>query len=332
MINDRKIRVCMIGAGNMASRVHYPSLASFDDVEIVGVIEGRAEPLAATCGKFGIPEAARHLVHSPTDYQAILKDLRPDGVYVVGQPEVMYPIWTWCLGNGFNLFVEKPMGITMHQSEMLAHLADQNKCITQVGHQRRSAPILVQMRERLLQNGPVVHAVVEFFKCDPTPMFGARDRMLDDGSHAIDTARYICGGEVVKVVSDCRRIGTPDINWIGATLSFDNGATCFVICNWASGRRVFRTQMHSFRGYADVEPELDAKLYLDGNYEGETFDTKAVSGGDELYVFGGFRAKNREFIDSLKSGVDGCTSPFRDTVKTMRICHTILGQALEAGV
>ena len=41
MITDRKVRICMIGAGAMASKVHYPSLSSFDDVEIVGVIETR---------------------------------------------------------------------------------------------------------------------------------------------------------------------------------------------------------------------------------------------------------------------------------------------------
>ncbi len=37
MAVSEKIRVAMIGAGAMANKVHYPSLASFDDVEIVAV-------------------------------------------------------------------------------------------------------------------------------------------------------------------------------------------------------------------------------------------------------------------------------------------------------
>ena len=49
--------------------------------------------------------------------------------------------------------------------------------------------------------------------------------MMDDGVHAIDTLRWMCGGEVVKVSSQCKRIGTPDINFISALLEFDNGAT-----------------------------------------------------------------------------------------------------------
>lgn len=332
MITDRKVRICIIGAGNMANNVHYPSLTSFEDVEIVGVLETRAERLNATCDKFGIPQNARFLLGLDTDYQTVLTDLKPDGVYVIGQPEIMYPIWHWCLTNGFNLYIEKPMGLTTHQAEALAYLAESKGLITQVSHQRRTAPILTQVRDRLLEKGPVVHGVVEFFKCDPTPMLIARDRMMDDGTHAIDTARWICGGEVVKVESECRRIGVPDINWFSATLHFDNGSSCQVVCNWASGRRVFRAQIHVPGGYADIEVEAEAHIYLDNDYNGETLTTKDAAGSDQNFVYGGFAAKNREFIESLKSGTDLCSSPFRDTVKTMRVCQTILAQAQAAGV
>src|SRR4051794_6841105 len=108
MIKDRKIRICMIGAGDMAGNVHYPTLASRDDVEIVAVIETRANRLNTTCDRFGIAEAARFLVRLDTDYQKVVKDLVPDAVYAIGQPEIMYPIWHWCLTQGFNVYIEKP--------------------------------------------------------------------------------------------------------------------------------------------------------------------------------------------------------------------------------
>lgn len=327
MVTPRKVRIVMVGAGKMANNVHYPSLASFDDVEIVGVIESRSDRLTETCDKYGIPEDARFLVSLDTDYQAIIQRLHPDGVYVVGQPEIMYGIWQWCLSSGFNLYIEKPMGLTMHQAEALAHLAEVKGLITQVSHQRRSAPIMTEMHRRVTAKGPITHGVVEFFKCDMTPMYIARDRMLDDGTHAIDTARWMCGGEVVRVDSSCRRIGVPDINWFTATLYFDNGSSCQVTCNWASGRRVFRAQMHAPGAYADVEVEREAFLYLDNNYAGEHFLTQDVAGSDQNFVYGGFQRKNREFIDSIKTGVDTCSSPFRDTVKTMKLCLDILARA-----
>jgi virulence factor len=332
MIRDRKVRICMVGAGNMAGNVHYPTLASRDDVEIVAVIETRADRLNTTCDRFGIAQSARFLVRLDTDYQKVVNDLAPDAVYAIGQPEIMYPIWQWCLSQGFNLYIEKPMGLTVHQAESLAYLAESRNLITQVSHQRRSAPILQQVRARLLEKGPIVHAVVEFFKCDITPMLTARDRMMDDGTHAIDTARWICGSDVIGVESRCRRIGVPDINWFGATLHFDNGSTCYVVCNWASGRRVFRVQMHVPGAYADVEVEAAAKVYVDNDYDGRTITTQLAARSDELRVFGGFAAKNGEFIESLKTGIDVCSSPFRDAVKTMRVCETILAQARQAGV
>ena len=41
-----KVRVGMIGAGSMVNRVHYPSLASFDDVEIAAIcdLDGNRSP------------------------------------------------------------------------------------------------------------------------------------------------------------------------------------------------------------------------------------------------------------------------------------------------
>ena len=326
-----KVRICMIGAGGMANSVHYPSLASFDDVEIVGICELDQKRLDTTADKYGIPKAARFFSTYYNGYQEMLKQLKPDGVYVIGQPHIMYDIWNWCLSNKFNLYIEKPMGLTWHQSQMLAHLAEKNRLITQVSHQRRTVPLLHAMKNRLLEKGPITHGVVEFYKCNIEPMTGARDHMMDDCTHSVDTARWICGGEVVSVESHCKRIGTPDINWIGATLHFGNGSTCFVINSWSSGRRVFRVQMHSPGGYTDAEVEGKAFLYLDGNYKGEEFDTKTVAGSGDNYILGGFRAKNREFIDSLKTGKDVTSSPFRDTVKTMEVCEKILANSLMRG-
>jgi len=109
---------------------------------------------------------------------------------------------------------------------------------------------------------------------------------------------------------------------------FDNGSVGFLVNTWTSGRRVFRVQMHAPGIYTDAEVEGKAHLYADGDYEGKQYDTKEVAGSDEFYVYGGFQAKNREFIDSIKTGHDRTSSPFRDCVKTMEVAETILAQAL----
>jgi hypothetical protein len=115
-------------------------------------------------------------------------------------------------------------------------------------------------------------------------------------------------------------------------LQFDTGATGFVVNSWTSGRRIFRVQMHAPGIFIDADIEGKARLYADGDVGGVEYDALEVAGSDEYYVFGGFRAKNREFIDSLKHGEDVTSSPFRDCLKTMEVAEKILAQALLHGV
>ncbi|MEO5995184.1 MAG: Gfo/Idh/MocA family oxidoreductase, partial [Chitinophagaceae bacterium] len=314
-----KARICIIGNGLFANKVHYPSLASFEDVEIIGICASDEGRLRQTALNFKIPLENIYVTKSRSGYQKMLMDLRPDGVYVIGQPGLMLDIWIWCLKNKFNLFIEKPMGSTLHQAQVLARLAIENNCITQVSYQRRSSPILQYIRQECLKKGAITHSIVEFSKYDITPMLGERDRMLDDYIHAVDTARYICGGEVIEIESRCKRIIVPDINWIGANLYFDNGASCYVIGSWTSGRRVFRVNIHAPGICSDVELEKEAYLYTEGDYEGTRYDSKEIAGSPELYIYGGFQRKSREFINSIISGKEETSSPFNDALKTMEV-------------
>jgi len=315
-----KVRVAMIGAGVMANSVHYPSLARMQDVAFAGICDLDADRLRTTADTYQIE--ARY-----TDYRRMVEEQAPDAVYAIGQPNMMYDIWTWCLKQGLNLYIEKPMGITLHQARALAYLAEKHGCITQVSFQRRACPIAVTLRAACLKRGPIVHALCRFYKNQPEPYLEARDHMLDDGVHAIDTLRWACGGEVVEVQSEIKRVGTPDYNFISALLRFDNGAIGLLVNSWTSGRRIFAIEMHSHGICAEVELEGKGYLYADGDIHGIQYDTRQVAGSDQLYMFGGFFAKNREFIDAVRSHTLPA-SHFGDAVKTMEVADRILAQTL----
>ena len=316
-----KTRIAFIGAGKMANAVHYPSLASFEDVEITGICDLDEGRLKETADKYNIPRRY-------TNYRKMADAEKPDGMYVIGPAHNMYDIVIWCLENKIPVFVEKPLGLNYHQASMLTELADKNKVITQVCHQRRSSPLLLAVLEKCKSHGHINHAVCEFYKYDMNPMYSACDHIHDDCSHSVDTLRSICGGEVINIESSCKKIGTPDINWVQAVLNFDNGSTGILINSWASGRRVFRLELHAPGIYSDVEIENKAYLYANGDYEGKVFDAKEISGGNDLYIYGGFKNKSREFIDSLQSGKEQTTSPFKDVLKTMLVVELITANAL----
>jgi virulence factor len=320
----QKARVAMIGAGSMANRVHYPSLASFPDVEIAAICDLDAARLRETADRYEVEKRY-------DNYRTMIEEIAPDAVYAIGPPHIMYDIWYWCLSQGLNLFIEKPMGISIHQARSLLYLAEQNGCITQVGFQRRTCPMVVQLREECLQQGPIVHAECAFFKAETADYLHARDHMMDDGVHAIDTLRWMCGGEVTNVQSIARRVQTADINFFTALLEFDNGATGILVNSWSSGRRIFRVEMHGRGICAEAEHENKGRLYRDGDTQGVEYDTRTIAGSNELYVYGGFQAKSREFIDAVKNNtLPG--SHFEDAIKTMEVAETILAHALLKGV
>lgn len=315
-----KVKIVFIGCGGMANRVHYPSLASFPDVEIIAICDIDREKLNATGEKYNIERRY-------TDYRKMIEETSPDAVYAIGQPHIMYDIWKWCLEQGLNLYIEKPMGITIHQARSLAYLAEKKGCITQVSFQRRAVPLLVKLREECLKKGPITHAICEFYKCNIEPYLEARDHMMDDGIHAIDTLRWMCGGEVKRILSVTKSVLVPDINFISAILEFDNGSIGVMINSWTSGRRIFRVQMHSPGIWVEADPEDKGRLYADGDTIGIEYDTKEVAGSNEFYVYAGFQAKNREFIDCLKTKRQP-SSNFSDALKTMEIAEKILAKSL----
>ncbi len=318
-----KARVAVVGAGRMANSVHYPSLGSLTDVEIAGICDLDPERLNATADKY-------HVAGRFSDYRQMVEAIAPDAIYVIGQPQYMYDVWVWCLRHGLNLYIEKPMGITIHQARSLAYLAEKNDCITQVSFQRRTCPMVVKLRNACLERGPIVHAVCRFYKNAISPYLEARDHMMDDGVHAIDTLRWLCGGEVVEVQSVTKRVLTPDVNFIAATLQFDSGATGLMLNSWSSGRRIFAVEMHAPGICAEAEHEGKGYLYADGDTRGVEYDTREVAGSDQNFVFGGFQAKHREFVDCLKSGRQPGSS-FSDALKTMEVAEKILASAMLRG-
>ncbi len=318
-----KVRVAMIGSGSMANSAHYPSLASFNDVEMVAICDLDAKSLNATADKYQIQRRY-------TDYKKMIEENAPDAVYAIGQPHIMYDIWMWCLEESLNLYIEKPMGITIHQARALAYMATKKSCISQVSFQRRSCPMVVKLRNECLKRGPITHAVCTFYKYNIHPYLDSRDHMMDDGVHSIDTLRWMCGGEVIKIHSLTRRVLVPDINFITALLEFDNGATGVMINSWTSGRRIFKVEMHASGICVEAEHENKGYLYADGDTNGTEYDTRQVAGSNELYIYGGYCAKNREFIDCLKSGKQP-SSNFADAVKTMEVAEKILAKTLLEG-
>jgi predicted dehydrogenase len=324
----KKLKVVMIGAGGRANQVTYPSfndLAKAGKVEIAGICDIDSERLTNTADKYGIKN--RYGAGGVFDYQKMIADTQPDTAVVIGQPHIMYDIWMWCLDQGLNLFIEKPLALTIHQARSLAAMARRKGVVTQVSLQRRYTPMVAKLRAECLKRGQMTHVVCKFYKNDIHDFLGARDHMMDDTVHALDTLRWMAGSEIVKIDSVTNRIRTVDINVIMAQLTFANGCIGHLMNNWSSGKRIFAVEMHAPGIFVEAEHETKGCLYADGSLTPRVFDAVEEAGSKEVHVHTGVLAAAEDFVNCCLSGGQPAAC-FDNTLHTMKAAEMILAQSL----
>ena len=322
--SSKTVRVAMVGAGSRAVAAHYPSLSSMPDVEIAAVCDLNEDRTQAAAKRFAIDGTY-------DNYTRMIEKQKPDAVYVVMPPHHMYDICATVMEMGCHLFVEKPPAMTSEQTRQMDILAAKNGVRTGVTFQRRFAPVIRHGKTLCEKRGPVHTAVSSFYKnaVGAGPYYrGAIDILTSDAIHAVDTLRYLCGGEVVEVASDVRRHGAEHHTIHNALVSFSSGARGILLTNWMTGRRMFSVEIHSPGISVFGDPEEGGRVFADNQSEPvQTLDPFELGGGTEEYQAYGMFAVNRHFIDCVKNGTEPETN-FGDALKTMELVDAIYRRAM----
>jgi predicted dehydrogenase len=324
----KPLKIVLIGGGDRAKTVIYPAFADLrgqGKVEIAGLCHTNTQRRKEIADQYGL--TGRWGESGIYDYRRMIKELEPDAAVVIGHPNIMFDCWVWCLEQGLHLFIEKPPGLSIHQARALTVLAGRGKRVTQVAFQRRYSPMVSMLREECLKRGPLHLALCKFYKNEPRDNFHARDHMMDDTVHAIDTLRWMAGSEITGVDSCTGRNGVSDINLITAQLRFANGCVGQLLNNWASGKRIFAVEMHGPGIFVEAEHEGKGYMYTDGNLEPRVFDAAEAAGSKDFYVYTGVLAAVEDFVRCCLEGGDPACS-FANSVNTMKIAELILAQSL----
>lgn len=333
-----RVRVGFIGAGEWANRVHYPSLASFRDVEIAAICDLDEGRLNRTADKYGVELRFR-------DYRRMLESVELDAVYVVMAPvptghyagaEPMYKIVLECLKRGLNVFIEKPPGATLEEARRMAEAAREHNCRTMVGFNRRFIPVFREAKRRVEEHGPVTYCLAAFHKNElghPEP-WGGVSYLVADVIHAVDALRFM-GGEPERVVGCAASFYADYPNSFTAIVRFRSGGVGVLCSNYSSGGRVHYFEMHSKGVYALVnlpfEPEEQRALIIEGGRsygEAEVLRNLDLTGGcRDFHVLYGYLQENRHFIDCVKRDEEPETN-FEDAAKTMELVERIRASSL----
>lgn len=332
MYMDR-IRVGFIGAGRLANSVHYPSLASFDDVEISAICDLNEERLNETANKYGVSERFK-------DYKDMIKKVPLDVVYAIMAPipfgdyanaEPLYKIVIECLKRGLHVFIEKPPGISLAETKKMAEASKKYDCKTMVGFNRRFIPVFRRAKHIVEEQGPITHCLAAFHKNmigKPEP-WESVSYLVADVIHAVDALRFM-GGEPESIAAHVTSFYANYPNSFNALVKFKNGCVGHLCSNYSSGGRVHYFEMHSRSIYAFVnipfEPEKQEAIILrdDKPYgKAETLKNLTLVGGcRDFHVTYGFLQENRHFIDCIKKDEEPETN-FKDALKTMKLVEHI---------
>ena len=321
------VKVAVIGAGGMANGVHYPSVASFDDVDIVGLCDLDAEKLKATAEKFGIKKTF-------SDFHAMLDETDPDAVYALMPPHHLFDVAMNILERGKHLFIEKPPAVTTFQTDCLARMAEEKGVITSVGFQRRYHPLIRRCWDEVKKKGPVHQVVSAFYKNVPPqsshPYYGGAIDMLHcDVIHAVDSLRFYAGlSDVKSVASEVRTIDAWYDNSFNAIVHFENDAVGVLLSNWRTGRRFFKFEFHACGASAFADADGEGKVWVDNEDDPAYSSTHTEAAGTEdNHIVQGFFAESRAFIDAVVSG-EQLHNNLRDSVKSMDLVDRIYANAI----
>lgn len=141
--NDR-VRVGFVGVGNRGGQLLRQTIAN-PDVEIVALCDVDESILGNRVGELG-----RHVAQY-TDFRRLLDRRDLDGVFIA-TPDHWHAIQTvMACDAGLDVFVEKPLSLTVVEGRKMVEAARRNRRVVTVGLQRRSSTTFAQLRELILR-------------------------------------------------------------------------------------------------------------------------------------------------------------------------------------
>lgn len=313
------MRVAVIGAGNIAEK-HLEVLHAFSDVELAAICSRGHPRIDALAERFGIPEKF-------TDYRKMLDTVSADAVFVLVSAMQIVPVAAECLKRGIPTLLEKPPGLSVKETEGLAQIAHETKCLNMVALNRRFYSVMQRAREEILSVGPLVSVLgegperlneVKALGIHPPEIIAGL--LFANSIHCIDLLRYF-GGDVEHISATASQWDEEQKNSFGALIKFQNGATGHYIAHWMSPAS-WAVTLYGMGRRVSINPLEKATLM-------EADRSERLLPVDEVDVKfkPGLYAQNRFFLDAVKERrpIAHPGSDLADAVKTMQLIEAISG-------
>lgn len=145
-----RIKVGLIGLGEVAQLMHLPLLADDPRFEIAAVTDVSPSLVDHIATRYGVPTK-----HSSAE--ALIADPALDAVFILTPDFLHAPLLEAAIKAQKHVFIEKPAALTADELRPLIKLNDGNKKTVFVGYMRRFAPAFLALKDRLPPRDEIRH-------------------------------------------------------------------------------------------------------------------------------------------------------------------------------
>jgi len=279
-----KIRIGIIGAGNIARNAHIPAYLKQDNVEVAGICDSNEERAKEIAGKFGI----RHAV---SDINDLLSIERLDAVSICTGNNVHCMLAEAAAKAGKHILCEKPMAVTVEEARRMKDAAKRNNIIFMMGFTNRfkSSNMMIKELADSGRFGEVYYAKCGWLRRRGTPLgwFTNKSKsgggpVIDIGVHVIDLTWNFMGKPNPVAVSavSYAKIGDYKTKGVGRWVALDGSDGVFETEDSASG--LIRFENGASMTF-DVSWAINGK---DTGVYSQIFGTKAGASINPLEIYG----------------------------------------------
>ncbi|MEI7641297.1 MAG: Gfo/Idh/MocA family oxidoreductase [bacterium] len=138
----KPLRVGIIGAGKIARTLHAPGFKAAQGCVLTGVCSGTMEKAKTLAAEFDIPNIFKN-------YKLMIASKSVDAVAICTPNYLHAPVAIYALEHGVNVFVEKPMALSVKEIKKMISTATENKCLLAVNHNWRFNPAAYELRAQI---------------------------------------------------------------------------------------------------------------------------------------------------------------------------------------
>jgi polar amino acid transport system substrate-binding protein len=289
--SGNQVKAGMIGAGNYASTMLLPFLKG--KIDLVGIATATGINAQDKAKKFGFNYAT-------TDYKGMLEDQDINTVLIATRHNQHAKMVIDAFNKGKNVYVEKPLAISVEELKSISGSFSANKCLLMVGFNRRYSTSVQFLKKQLKKNVPysvyyqINAGFIPMDKWYQAPEQGGR--IIGEVGHFIDTLQYLLDAEPVEVFANSTSVaGMPEQDNSFITVKFNNGSTC-VLAYLADGDKNYSKEKILITGNRtciEFDNFKSVTVYKDGKSSKKTF----------LTIDKGQRQEMQVLVDSVKSGI-----------------------------